>query len=113
MICCVEGVLLLNGVTSVSEAKFSAIINESQKGFFPDLESPSPGRSFSTFLFTIVGEPLSRMIQVASDANLVVWFKPTLDSLIVTHLQFVDNTLIFCAAEEDQNQECECYSWMF
>lgn len=53
------------------------------------------------------------MIQVASDANLVVWFKPTLDSLIVTHLQFVDNTLIFCAAEEDQNQECECYSWMF
>ena len=42
------------------------------------------------------------MIFVASEANLITSFKPAVNGPIITHLQFADNTIIFCDAKEEQ-----------
>lgn len=49
-----------------------------------------------------MGEALSKMITVVREANLIDNFKAALDAPMVTHLQFVDDTLIFCAAKEER-----------
>ena len=42
------------------------------------------------------------MILAAGEANLISDFKPATNGLTITHLQFVDDTLTFCVAKEDQ-----------
>lgn len=42
------------------------------------------------------------MVEVASRSNLINGFKPAGGATIVSHLQFVDDTLIFCEIEDNQ-----------
>lgn len=60
------------------------------------------GDPLSSVLFTIAREPLSRMISAARKSNLISGFSPTSNAPRITHLQFAEDTIIFCAAEEDQ-----------
>lgn len=53
------------------------------------------------FLFVIVGEAFSRMIGVAERANLICGFSPAPLAPTVSHLQFANDTIIFCEAHKD------------
>lgn len=52
------------------------------------------------FLFAIVGEALHQMILEAGEVNLITRFKLARRAATTTHLQFADDTLLFCAVEE-------------
>lgn len=58
--------------------------------------------TLSLFLFVITEEALSRMLSAAGESNLIRGFKPSSHVHLVSHLQFEDDTLLFCDAEEDQ-----------
>lgn len=62
------------------------------------------GDPLSPFLFVIVGEALSRMIDAARDANLITDFFPTRGAPVITHLQYANDTLLFGAAEESEGR---------
>ena len=54
------------------------------------------------FLFVIIGEALSRMIEAAANENLIKGFKTGPTGPSVTHLQFADDTLLFCDVEMEE-----------
>lgn len=78
------------------------LINESPKGFFFATRGLRLGDLLSSFLFVIVGEARSKMMQLATNARLIKGFCPSSDVHEITHLQFADDTIPFCDAEEDQ-----------
>ena len=80
---------------------FSIMINGSPKGFFQAQRGLRQGDPLSPFLFVIVAEALSRMAAQAEKQNLIRGFRVTRTAPI-SHLQFVDNTLVFFEANEDQ-----------
>lgn len=84
----------------ISSTKFSILINGAPHGFFLAKRGLRQGDPFSPFLFTM--EALSRMVTVAREANLIEGFKSAQNALMVTQLQFVDDTIIFCDAKRDQ-----------
>lgn len=49
----------------------------------------------SPFSSVIIGEALSRMVLSAADANLISSFYLATETLPISHLQFVDDTLLF------------------
>lgn len=77
------------------------MINGASHGFFPAQGGSRQGDPLSPFLFSIVREALSRMIKVAEEIGMINGFKLAVNTSVVMHLQFADDTLIFCAAEEE------------
>ena len=55
----------------------------------------------SPFLFPIVGEALGIMIKGAVNAGLFEGFRVAENTLSINHLQFADDTLIFCGDDEE------------
>lgn len=47
-------------------------------------------------------EDLSRMIVAATNMNIIKGFHIARSAPLVSHLQFADDTSVFCDAEEDQ-----------
>ena len=84
----------------ISSSWFSIIINGSPKGFFHAQRGLRQGDPLSPFLFDIVGEAFSRML-VAAERRLIQGFAAAPNSPIISHLQFADDTIIFCDANED------------
>ena len=78
------------------------MINGSPKGFFQAQRGLRQGDLLSPFLFAIVAEVLSRMAVEAENQNLIRGFRVTGMTPPISHLQFADDTLIFCEANEDQ-----------
>lgn len=62
------------------------------------------GDPSSLFLFAIVGEALNKMVSRASASSLVNGSKPALKASSINHLQFANETIILCNANEDQIQ---------
>lgn len=69
----------------VASAKFSIMINGAPHGFFPAQRGLRQGDPLSPFLFSIVGEALSRMITVAEETGLLSGFKPAANTPVVTN----------------------------
>ena len=59
----------------------------------------------SLHFYVIVGEALGRMLSKAEDCNLIHGFKPSQNAPSVSHLQYADDTLLFCNADEDQKKK--------
>lgn len=71
------------------------------EGFIPNPKGLRKGDPSSLFLFVIIGEALSRMLSLVMGANLISSFRIALRVPLVSHLQFADDTIIFCEANEE------------
>ena len=84
---------------------FSILINGSSKEFFGSSRGLHQGDPLSPLLFAIVMEALNRLLDGAVLAGHISGFTVGTRSnipLMVTHLFFADDTLIFCDASASQ-----------
>lgn len=77
------------------------MVNESLKGFLMASKDVWQGDPLSPFLFFIIGEALSRMLENAKHDNLFKSSYPRRENIVDTHLQFMDNTLIFVMVQRN------------
>uniref|UniRef100_A0A2N9J257 Reverse transcriptase domain-containing protein n=1 Tax=Fagus sylvatica TaxID=28930 RepID=A0A2N9J257_FAGSY len=89
----------------ISTARFSILVNGCPSGFFPSSRGLRQGDPLSPLLFVIVMEALSRLLDRAVREGLFSGFSvgsSAGNSLMISHLLFADDTLIFCGADSDQ-----------
>ena len=89
----------------ISTVRFSILINGSPCGFFESSRGLRQGDPLSPLLLVLVMEALGRMLNKAiNDGHVSGFGVGNLEgrSLAVSHLHFVDDTLIFCEANLDQ-----------
>ena len=89
----------------ISIVKFSILINGSPTDFFGSSRGFRQGDPLSPLLFDIVMEALSRMLDVAASAGQFSGFSvgsTVGPSVMVSHLLFADDILIFCDVELTQ-----------
>lgn len=82
----------------MASALFSVLVNGSPTGFFSSLKGLRQG---GPLVFTMVLEVLSRMIKKA-EMRYILGFRVGSSDVIISHLQFADNTMIFCDADVRQ-----------
>jgi hypothetical protein len=85
--------------------RFSILVNGTPSGIFSSSRGLREGDPLSPLLFMVVMKALSRMLTAALDqGNLTGFSVGSRDSeaVVVNHLLFADDTLIFCGAEEEQ-----------
>ena len=86
----------------ISTVKFSILINGSPLGFFESSRGIRQGDPLYLLLFDIVMEDLSRMLDMVALVGQFTGFSvssTTSASMMVSHLLFADDTLIFCDAD--------------
>jgi hypothetical protein len=89
----------------ISTDWFSILINGSLSGFFGSLRGARQGDPLSPFLFVLVMEAFSRMISAIYSRGLISGFSVGSrehDRVEVSHLLFVDDTLVFCGVDASQ-----------
>lgn len=63
------------------------------------------GDPLSPFRFVIIGETLSRMVLASAGVGLIGSFKVAFEILLGSHLQFANDSLLFCEALEAWNEK--------
>ncbi|WMV31952.1 hypothetical protein MTR67_025337 [Solanum verrucosum] len=89
----------------IQTVKYSVLINGSPTGFFSAQRGLRQGDPLSPFLFIIAMEGLSDMLKTARENLWLKGFKISNRvgcELEITHLQYADDTLIFCDANKEQ-----------
>jgi hypothetical protein len=90
----------------ISMVRFSILVNGTPLGFFFfSSRGLRQGDPLSPILFVVVMEALSRMLIAALDQGNLTGFSvgsSEFEALVVNHLLFADDTLIFCGAQEEQ-----------
>ena len=95
----------------ISTSSFSVLVNGSLAGFFPSSRGLRQGDPLSPYLFVIGMETLSFLLNRATDGNYLFGTKFTDGrgkELVISHLLYVDDTLLFCKADKD---ELKFLSW--
>jgi len=85
--------------------RFSILVSGTLSGFFNSTRGLREGDPLSPLLFVVVMEALSRMLIAAMDQGNLRGFSVgprDFDALVVNHLLFADDTLIFYGAQEEQ-----------
>jgi len=89
----------------ISKARFSILINGSLHGFFSSSQGLRQGDHLSPLLFVLVMDAFNRMLSRAMEESFLSGFRvDNLNNslLKISHLLFVDDTLIKCDANVDQ-----------
>jgi hypothetical protein len=89
----------------ILSVRFSVLINRSSSGFFDSLHGVRQGDSLSPFFFVMVMKAFTRMVNASINRGLITGFSmgPRESNwVIVSHLIFADDTLIFCGADPNQ-----------
>ena len=84
----------------VTTARISVLVNGSPTDEFSPSKGLRQGDPLSPFLFNIVVEGLNLLLARAIDLGLIKGDSLGHSEIQLTHLQFVDDTLLFCEAEE-------------
>lgn len=77
---------------------FSMLINGTSKGFFKSSRGLRQGDPLSPFLFSFVADGLSEILRKAEMGDLVEGFVVGEDNIMVSHLQFADDSILFLKA---------------
>jgi hypothetical protein len=89
----------------ISTARFSVLINGTPSGYFSSSRGVRQGDPLSPFLFVLVMEAFSRMIGALTSRGLISGFSVGSNDqsrVVVSHLLFADDILVFCGADESQ-----------
>jgi len=95
----------------ISTVRFSILVNRTLSGFCSSSRGLQKGDPLSPLLFVVVMEALSRILADALDQGDLTGFlvgSRDSEALVVNHLLFVDDTLIFCGAQEEQIRHLRC-----
>jgi hypothetical protein len=95
----------------VSIVKFSILVNGVPFGFFQSSRGIRQGDHLSPLLFVVVMEALSRMLNASMLQGLLSGFSVGFmgnESLVVNHLLFADDILIFCGAQAEHVRNLRC-----
>ena len=92
----------------ISSSHFSILVNGSPKGYFKSSRGLRQGDPLSPMLFDIVAKALHALLEKAKHKNLVKGFAVENANIEVTHLQFADDTILFCGASLDHLQNLRC-----
>ncbi|XP_028103519.1 uncharacterized protein LOC114302671 [Camellia sinensis] len=83
----------------VTSAKLSVLVNGSPTKEFSPQRGLSQGDSLSPFLFIIAAKCFSILMSRALDLGLIKGVKIGSNGLVLTYLQFVDDSLLLCEAD--------------
>jgi len=95
----------------ISTVCFSININGSPSRFFRSSRGLRQGDPLSLLLFVLMMKAFSRMIYATVDSGRLSGFSvgsSSQDAIMVSHLLFADDTLIFCDSIADQIQDLRC-----
>lgn len=85
----------------VTSARISVLVNGSPTEEFSPQKGLRQGAPLSPFLFNLVTEGLHILLSRAQALGLVQGVKVGSNGVILSHLPFADDSLLFCAAEVD------------
>ena len=91
--------------TCISTVQFSVLFNGSPTDFFGSSRGLKQGDPLSPMLFLVMMEVFSKMMKRAEGASLLRGFRVAGrqgGGVGVSHLLFVDDTILFCDANEEQ-----------
>ena len=89
-------------MSCVSTAFISVLVNGSPSRQFRISRGLRQGCPLSPFLFNLVVEVLSSFLHEAISRNLFKGIKVGRNEMSVSHLQYADDTIIFCKSQVDQ-----------
>ncbi|KAM0963163.1 hypothetical protein ACFX2A_022668 [Malus domestica] len=84
----------------LSSANFSVLINGRPRGKFQASRGLRQGDPLSPFLFTLVVDVLSRLMEKAQENHLIKGLCIGQEKVEISHLQFADDTIFFLAEDE-------------
>ncbi|TQD75011.1 hypothetical protein C1H46_039451 [Malus baccata] len=90
-------------MSCICTVSFAVILNGQPGDTFAPSRGIRQGDPLSPYLFLLVSEVLSRMIQSAVDMRYLDDVQTSLNGPVISHLFFADNTLIFLGAILDMN----------
>ena len=83
----------------LSSVSYSVIINGRPRGKFRGSKGLRQGDPLSPFLFMLVADGLSRLMEKATEVGFVKGCKVGKDNILISHLQFADDTIFFIDSE--------------
>lgn len=94
----------------ISTVRMSILVNETPAGFFPTWRVLRQGDHLSPLLFLLVMEALSRMLSRAVLGGLTLGFEVGMSpaTLVVSHLFYANDTLIFSDVDAVQVGHLRC-----
>ena len=87
---------------TVCTATYSVLINGEPKGFVTPTRGIKQGEPLSPYLFLFYAEGLSAMLRKAEEARHLQGVLSSNDGVRLSHLLFVDDSLIFCQATMEE-----------
>lgn len=80
---------------------FSVIINGKPRGFYGASRELRQGEMLSPFLFVLLVDGLSRLVERVKRINLIDCLSVGQDNVEVSHLQFANDTIFFSSSNEE------------